>query len=413
MPTGLTGRTGRGGYYGKGEVRVSSTLKHCNTPASRLILLIFAGESGSKNMTATSEDIHDLYPLLIINRPLLTTVVASILVATIIVWFQPLLSSSPTAAEAARPGAARSGGGGDEDDEAYKITKCPNPNCARCSRYAELNRSAQRRLPYVAKGEALRRIRHAIAAGPDVGTNDDEVRSHRAAEEVSPVPGQRPNVLLVRGLLSRPFVTHLHQDSCSVLENVDRNVLWNEYLEAMTSSYASALENDVTRGTWQVLHLMNQGEWVDSNVALCPKIMEVLKDLGKGKTMEACVFGNMFVSVLFPGTVIDPHCGPSNVRHRLHFPLKVPHGKGRTKAPQLCVAKEKTTWKEGQCFVFDDSIVHSVTFGNDVMVSSEKSNDDEDIADCRVVLIIDLWHPGLTREERHAITDLYPCGRFS
>ena len=335
--------------------------------------------------SSISEAIHDLYPLLI-NQPFL--LIASILVATsMLVWLQPFSKS-----------------GGDDNQE-YKITKCPNPNCARCSRYAELNRSAQRRLPYVAKGETLQRIRHAIIAGPDVATDDDE---SRRAEHASPVQGQRPNVLLVRGLLSCPFVTELHQFACNVLHNVGRNVLWNEYIEALTSSSASALENDVARGTWQVLHLMNQGEWVKSNVTLCPKTMEVLRSLGDGKTMDGCIFGNVFVSVLHPGTAIDPHCGPSNVRHRLHFPLQVPEGKEGMKEPYLCVARERTTWKEGQCFVFDDSIVHSVTFGDDAV--SEQWND-KDGMDCRVVLIVDLWHPDLTREERCAITDLYPCAR--
>ena len=337
--------------------------------------------------SSISEAIHDLYPLLI-NQPFL--IVASILVATsMVVWLQPF---------------SKSGG---VDNQEYKITKCPNPNCARCSRYAELNRSAQRRLPYVAKGEALQRIRHAIIAGPDVATDDDE---SRRAENVSPVQGQRPNVLLVRGLLSCPFVTELHQFACNVLHNVGRNVLWNEYIEALTSSSASALENDVARGTWQVLHLMNQGEWVKANVTLCPKTMEVLRSLGDGKIMDGCIFGNVFVSVLHPGTVIDPHCGPSNVRHRLHFPLHVPEGKEGTKEPFLCVARERATWKEGQCFVFDDSIVHSVTFGDDA-VSEQWNDNDKDGMDCRVVLIVDLWHPDLTREERCAITDLYPCAR--
>lgn len=342
-------------------------------------------------MITLLEVIHDVYSLLI-NQPLLISIVASILVTkSMLVWLQPF---------------SKSGG---SDDQEFSTTKCPNPNCARCSRYAALNRSAQRRLPYVAKGEALQRIRHAITAGPDF-SDDDEVQSHRA-EEISPVPGQRPNVLLVRRLLSRPFVTQLHQDACSALHNVGSNVLWNEYLDAMTSSSASAFENDVTRGTWQVLHLMNQGDWVNSNVALCPKTMEVLRSLGDGKIMDGCIFGNVFVSVLHPGTVIDPHCGPSNVRHRLHFPLQVPKGKDGVKAPQLCVAKEKTTWKEGQCFVFDDSIVHSVSFGDDDAVSEQSNNKDGTCVDCRVVLIVDLWHPYLTREERYAITDLYPCAR--
>ena len=230
-----------------------------------------------------SEDIHCI--LSVLNQPLIVT--AACLAVVIVCAAQPLFPSS-TSTKVARHliglGLRSSGG----DDEEYKITKCPNPNCARCSRYAELNRSAQRRLPYVAKGEALQRIRHAITAGPDVIDDEQE------AQSVSPVSGQRPNVLLVRGLLARPFVTKLHQDACIILENVGRNVILSEYVQAMQSPSASTLKNDVTRGTWQVLHLMNQGEWVKSNVALCTNTRNALRSLGKGRTMEGCIFGNVF-----------------------------------------------------------------------------------------------------------------------
>ena len=346
-----------------------------------------------------SEDIHDLLPLL--NQLLLLTA-ACILVA--IVFPRPLLSSSKTKVHVARH-SARSGGGG--DDQEYTITKCPSPNCARCSRYAELNRSAQRRLPYVARGHALQRIRCAITAGPNVVRDDDD------AESLSPVLGQRPNVLLVRGLTAHPFVTQLHQDACRILKILGRNVVLNEYIVAMTSPSARALENDVNRGAWQVLHLMNQGEWINSNVSLCPKTMDALRSFGEGSIMEGCIFGNVFISVLHPGTIIDPHCGPSNVRHRLHFSLQVPNAREGDEAPHLCVAREKTIWREGECFVFDDSIVHSVAFGEDVISSEQTSKRDVGTGNCRVVLIVDLWHPDLTREERRALSDLYPSARCS
>ena len=345
-----------------------------------------------------SEDIHCI--LSVLNQPLIVT--AACLAVVIVCAAQPLFPS-PTSTKVARHliglGLRSSGG----DDEEYKITKCPNPNCARCSRYAELNRSAQRRLPYVAKGEALQRIRHAITAGPDVIDDEQE------AQSVSPVSGQRPNVLLMRGLLARPFVTStkLHQDACIILENVGRNVILSEYVQAMQSPSASTLKNDVTWGTWQVLHLMNQGEWVKSNVALCTNTRNALRSLGKGRTMEGCIFGNVFISVLHPGTVIDPHCGPTNIRHRLHYPLQVPDTKAGVEVPKLRVAKQKATWKEGECFVFDDSIVHSVSFGEEGSAHSD-DNAAGACGGCRVVLIVDLWHPDLTREERHAITDLFP-----
>ena len=353
---------------------------------------------GRRSDTTVSDDIHRI--LSVLNQPLIFT--AACLAVVIVCAAQPLFPSS-TSTKVARHG--------DDEEYKYKITKCPNPNCARCSRYAELNRSAQRRLPYVAKGKTLQRIRHAITAGPDVIDDEQEAQSVEHVH-VSPVSGQRPNVLLVRGLLARPFVTKLHQDACIKLENVGRNVILSEYVQAMQSPSASTLENDVTRGTWQVLHLMKQGEWVKSNVALCPKTRNALRSLGKGRTMEGCIFGNVFISVLHPGTVIDPHCGPTNIRHRLHYPLQVPDTKEGVEVPKLRVAEQKATWKEGECFVFDDSIVHSVSFGEEGIVSSSSAHSNENAAGacggCRVVLIVDLWHPDLTREERHAIADLYP-----
>jgi aspartate beta-hydroxylase len=91
--------------------------------------------------------------------------------------------------------------------------------------------------------------------------------------------------------------------------------------------------------------------------------------------------------------MIDPHCGPTNVRHRLHFPLAVP-----SSGPVLTVANDKLAWNEGCCFVFDDSLVHSVQYPVDSGTNS-----------CRVVLIVDLWHPDLTAAEREAIANLYPA----
>ena len=73
----------------------------------------------------------------------------------------------------------------------------------------------------------------------------------------------------------------------------------------------------------------------------------------------------------------------------------------------LCVDEESLTWKEGQCLVFDDSFLHSVThFGE---TDSSRGGPDEDNFQTfdpkhdRVVLIVDIWHPALSMEEREAI----------
>jgi aspartyl/asparaginyl beta-hydroxylase (cupin superfamily) len=80
-----------------------------------------------------------------------------------------------------------------------------------------------------------------------------------------------------------------------------------------------------------------------------------------------------------PMTHITPHRGPTNLRLRCHFAIKVPAGDCAIR-----VEDETRQWSEGRCLVFDDFLVH------------EAWNHTE--AD-RVVLIIDLWHPDLSDTE--------------
>ena len=317
----------------------------------------------------------------------------------------------------------RSRGNARSNDDSYEITKCPNPNCARCNRYAELNRSARRRLPWIGdeSNKDLARIRSAILSGPDVTDDEGSTRlptpsTHaitstcNKAEHMSPVAGQRPNVLLIRGLKTRPVVTELHQDACRVLEDFGKDVMLKEYRRAMESHLANALENDVRTGMWKVLHLLNQGMWIKPNVDLCPKTAEAVQSM-QG-IMDGCIFGNIFTSVLYPGTFVDPHCGPTNIRHRLHFPLVVPV----TSALQLRVANEKITWTEGESVIFDDSIVHAAAYPEDELGDSSSLKEDggNDARDLRrIVLIVDLWHPDLSVAERKAICNLYPAAKFT
>jgi len=64
----------------------------------------------------------------------------------------------------------------------------------------------------------------------------------------------------------------------------------------------------------------------------------------------------------------------------------------------LTVLDEQVTWREGDVFVFDDSLTHAVDYPE--KLSSTKP---------RVVLIVDLWHPDLTDTERKVILGLYPA----
>jgi aspartyl/asparaginyl beta-hydroxylase (cupin superfamily) len=67
------------------------------------------------------------------------------------------------------------------------------------------------------------------------------------------------------------------------------------------------------------------------------------------------------------------------MRLRCHLGIKVPHGDCGLK-----VGGETRHWQEGQCLVFDDSLQHEAW---------------NHIAQPRIVLIVDLWHPDLTPAE--------------
>ena len=80
-----------------------------------------------------------------------------------------------------------------------------------------------------------------------------------------------------------------------------------------------------------------------------------------------------------PKTSIKPHYGATNLKLRCHFPLFVPD------EAFLRVAGDPRPWVEGKMIVFDDSYEHE---------AANLSDTEE-----RVILLIDIWHPDLHRDE--------------
>jgi Aspartyl/Asparaginyl beta-hydroxylase len=269
-----------------------------------------------------------------------------------------------------------------------------------------VNVNARRHLPWVLnkavnhKGNELERVSQAVRQGPLWSQNNDHDR-------ISPVLGQYPTVLLMHGLIAhQPLVTWLHPYVEAVFGHdkiMLRQCLFTEYIAAQTDQI-SWLQNDVQEGEWKVLHLLYQGVWQKQHCQKCPTLASVIQQL-QPHVMDKCLFGNVFVSVLQPGTMIEPHCGPNNVRHHLHYALQVPDDDYA--AAKLTVIDKQQTWKEGHYyFVFDDSFTHSVVYPA-TNQSSEKQGAS------RVVLIVDLWHPQCSQLERKVITELYSAQKAS
>ena len=297
------------------------------------------------------------------------------------------------------------------------VRRCPNPNCIRCQKYQSVQRNAKKRLPHLMSewqrnntgknaNVVFAKIIQGVVAGPPSLPTSNLALTFWEGPTTN-VAGQYPTVLFIPRLTVQPIVTQMHQQACSLLAPSKSSLKLKEMLmeEYVNSQFNGGLWQNNDTGAldkkknpnqlWEVLYLLNQGIWIKENTRSCSKTYSLVKQLHG--LLENCIFGNVFFSVLYPGTKIEEHCGPTNVRHRLHFPLHVPsHKEDNKKRPTLGVLQEKINWIENEPFVFDDSLVHAAEYP------------DSSSSDVRVVLVIDLWHPNLTMEERNIICDLFP-----
>ena len=134
---------------------------------------------------------------------------------------------------------------------------------------------------------------------------------------------------------------------------------------------------------WGAFHLIFDGREVVWNARRAPRTMAALARLPQPRVSgrsPTAVF-----SVLQPRTRIPPHTGVANTRLIVHLPLIAPEGCG------FCVGAETRQWREGEAWVFDDTIEH------------EAWNDSDQP---RAILICDVWNPALDEHERRAISGL-------
>ena len=122
----------------------------------------------------------------------------------------------------------------------------------------------------------------------------------------------------------------------------------------------------------------------------CPVTLHLLEQsVGRDNLMTGTPFSYTFFSTMSPGTWITPHYGACNIKLRCHFPLFVPP-QGQT---YLRVGEDETEWQAGKMLIFDDTYEHE---------AANKSKEEE-----RVVLIVDIWHPDLSAEEKIAIQNMF------
>ena len=135
----------------------------------------------------------------------------------------------------------------------------------------------------------------------------------------------------------------------------------------------------VTKGDWSIFALYTLGLPDVGNLIEAPVTARVL---GSMEDSIRNPRGTVFFSVLPPRTHIWAHCGLTNTRICLHLGLHIPDG------ATIRVGTETRSWEEGKCLVFDDSWEHEATNPTDQP---------------RSVLLVDIWHPELSAEQRTAL----------
>jgi aspartate beta-hydroxylase len=132
-----------------------------------------------------------------------------------------------------------------------------------------------------------------------------------------------------------------------------------------------------------VAFLYERGRRRDEICEACPTLTRGIDSYPAMRTAA----GLIYASRMRPGTHIAPHRGPTNLRVRCHLPLEVPAGDCAIR-----VGDETRRWHEGRCVVFQDYFEHEAwnLTGED-----------------RTVLIVDMWHPGLSPTEVHLLEGLH------
>ena len=243
------------------------------------------------------------------------------------------------------------------------------------------------------------RMKRAMAAAED----------RASAEERERIERFRSNALRrTRPYHSEP--THFHYPGLVEREYHPRRLFsWLERLEAATAQIAAEFRSvmaaerselvpyiqyadhrplDAWRPLnnnrdWTAIHLWQNGRVIDANARHCPATMALLETIDQPAIGGAGP--NAMFSLLAPHTAIPPHVGVNNARLVCHLPLVVPPG------CWFRVGAETRHWREGEAFVFDDSIEHEALNPTDQL---------------RVVFIFDVWHPGLSAVEREAVAAL-------
>lgn len=184
------------------------------------------------------------------------------------------------------------------------------------------------------------------------------------------------------GLNSQPF---FKPDDFPIARYLQSNfaAIRDEVLALDRARFHAESEPIERSGEWEVAFFYERGRRCEEVCRACPVTTRGLQTQGAIRTLA----GLSYVSRMSAGTHIAPHGGPTNLRVRCHLGIAVPAGDCAIR-----VDDETRAWQTGACLVFDDHFEHEAW--------NRTSQD-------RIVLIVDLWHPGLSATEVSLLEGLH------
>jgi hypothetical protein len=209
----------------------------------------------------------------------------------------------------------------------------------------------------------------------EIAGNYDLVNLYHAPPAGDGLRAPAPTVWHCRSLVSPPFhdedspTRRALEGSASLIVDEYRKLAGHLGLHPDNASLT-------TDGRWTGLFLHGaRGVRNEDACRRCPETARVVEALPLCRS-----FGFVMFSGLEPGSHVAAHTGSSNLRLRHHLGVEVPE----PDAAFIRVGTEQRGWRQGRVIAFDDAYAHEVHHRGQRL---------------RVVLSVDVWHPGLSARD--------------
>jgi aspartate beta-hydroxylase len=185
--------------------------------------------------------------------------------------------------------------------------------------------------------------------------------------------GERVSMSRYPGLPAQPFHDPATIPAALELERAAPQIR-TEFGRIDRSAFARENEPIARSGAWEVFILYERGRRHDERCRLVPTVSAIVEEHRAIRSLA----GLVYFSRLGPHSRVASHSGPTNMRVRAHLGIDIPPYCG------IRVGETNATWRDGKCLVFEDAFPHEVW--------NESGRE-------RIVLVVDLWHPGLSDDE--------------